>query len=194
MQALGTPGRLCLARLCLGQCRLCLTPRVLLGGIEAGPVDGQGDAVGGAFQQLHIRLGEVAWGGAAHADHPHQSAHLVISYLILNQQRHTGDRVQTLSQPGVHCIGVAGGEVIHKQRLTARRDAAADPLPHRNLDATDPIRQHPTRRPDHQRLAILIQQEDTDVVHAHDVGHAVEQLTQQVVERQVREGRVGQGL
>ena len=74
LQVRGARGRLRLARLRPGQRRLRAPPGVLLGGIEAGAVDRQGDAIAHQLQQLHVGLGEAMRRGAAHAEHPHQPA------------------------------------------------------------------------------------------------------------------------
>ncbi len=187
MQALGALARLRLARLCPGQRRLRPLPGVLLGGVHAGAVDCQGDAVGRALQQRHVRRGEAVRGSAAHAEHPHQPAHQTTSYLVrhwichrvLHQQWHAGERAQVLPQEG-GCPLEGGGRQrvsVHDQGLPARHDAADEPLPHRDLHPADILFPQPARRPQGQRLAALLKQEDGDGVHAHHCCHTTEQLT-----------------
>ncbi len=104
VQLFGPLARLCLAGLCPRQRRLRLPPGVLLGGVEAGAVDCPCHAVTRALQQLHVRLGEAARGGAAAGEHPYQPAQRVTSHgicqcfrpwicrRVLHQQRHADDR------------------------------------------------------------------------------------------------------
>ncbi len=179
VEALGTLARLRLARLRPGQRRLRPLPSVLLGGVEAGAVDRQGDAVGGALQQRYVGLREAVRCGAAHAEHPHQPTHQVVLHRVLHQQRHAGDRAQPLPKEGGCPLEVGGRQraSVHDQGRLARRDAADERFPHRNLHAADLLFPQPARRPHGQRLAVGVQQEDADGVRAHHGGHAAEQLT-----------------
>ncbi len=198
-------GRLRLARLHPGQRRLRAPPGVLLGGIQAGAVDRQGDAIAHQLQQLHVHLGEAARRDTADAEHPHQPARRLARRLpvripahraIFHQQRHAGDRAQPLPQDGVRPLEVGGGQGVYVRDLgrPTRQDTADEALPGRDPHPANVLFPQPARRAQGQRAAVVVQQRDADGVHAQHGRHAAEQLAQQVVECQVGEGRVGEGL
>ena len=82
-------------------------------------------------------------------------------------------------------------------RATGFRSAAmrpANPLPHGDADAPFHLLLDPLRGTGHELVASLVQQEDGRRVGVEDLAHPVEQLVQEIVDREVGEGGVADAL
>ncbi len=85
-------------------------------------------------------------------------------------------------------------QVIHDEGLAVRRDAPGDPLAHRNLDLPGQPLLGPVRLVKSQLLAAPIQQQDGRVIDGENLGDALQEPAQQIVEVLIGQRNIGHGL
>jgi hypothetical protein len=147
--------------------------------------DGERRAVAGALQELLVLVVEGPLLAGAHVQHAHHAA--------LHQQRDAEHRVKPLlAQYRVH--DVRFGQVQDADGASRRRDAAGEAASDRDAHAALDLLLEALGGASDQRRIVVFEQEDRGGVHAEDPDHALEELREQGLQRQIRQRGIGDAL
>ena len=112
------------------------------------------------------------------ADHP-----------ALHQQRHPQQGAQALlAQDRVDDLGLV--EVLDLNRLAGRRDAPGEAAADRDAHSPLDLLLEALGGPRHERVLVVVEQQDGRRIRVEDRDHARQQLVEQLLEREVRERRI----
>ena len=162
--------------------RLGRLARRALGLVEPGVLDRQRHAIARELQQLRVVRRERSRRERPDVEHAR--------HLALDHERHAEQRGDPLlTEDRVHDVRLP--HVGDEHGLAIGRDATGEAVPDRDPDALLGLPLEATRCTRHELPVLLVDQEDRHGVHGEDVAEAGEQRLHQLVERQVREGRLG---
>ena len=165
--------------------RLRVVSRALLGPEEPRPADGGRDPVRHQLEEAGVVRGEAARGQAADVDDADPAA--------VEHQRGTEQGVEPLGpEDRAHHLRLA--DVLDDHRDAAGRDRAGDPAPERDPHVEPHFLFEAVRRAHGQLRPLVVEQEDDDRVGGHGLPDPSEELREEVVQPQVREGRVRHAL
>ena len=159
--------------------------RLLLRPVQARLVDRERDPVGGELEEARVLAVEpvrLQRADVEDADH-----------VALGDEGHRDERADAaLAQHRADELVLS--EVAHDERLPPLRDPAGEPLAEGHLDDVLQLRPEAHARAALQRGAGLVEQQNRRSVRVEQLDEANEELVQQVLERQVRQRRLGHAL
>ncbi len=167
----------------IGRLRLHPCPPLLL--VERGVLDRDRHPIGRQLQQITLIIGEQPSLQAAHMQHP--------QHPILRQQRNPQQRADPLlAQDRIQDVGMI--DIVDPDRPPLSRDPPREPLADRDLHPPLDLLLDPLRRTRTQRHARLVKQQDRRRIGAQDLRDPLQQLTQQLLLRQIRQRRIRDAL
>ena len=153
--------------------------------VEPRTLDRKRDPVGDELQQLDVVAREPAVDERPDVDHAQRVA--------ADKQRHAEHRLDPLlAQDRVEHVGVI--DVGEDHRPPLGRDPAGEAAADRDANALLDLLLDPDRGPRNQLVGALVDEEHRARVRVEDVADAREQHREQVVELEVRERRIRDGL
>jgi hypothetical protein len=156
----------------------------LLPRVQTGSVDSQRHPVSDLLQQLHIARIEVP--GLRGPDHDYSQQ------LVSNLQWHAGNCVELFTEQ--RNGNREGADIIHHQRLSSGGDAPGDALPHWHAHRSRQRHIELGACLHGQSLPCRVEEKYGGVVYAQHLRDPLEQGRKQVVEREVGERGIGEGL
>ena len=164
--------------------RLCLGARPALGVVHHRALDGEGDAIARELEELHLVAAERPRVHTADVEDAHEPG--------LHRERNAGERPDGLvAHVAAHHVLVV--DVVEDDGPALRRDPSREALADRDPDGSLRVVLEAERGAHHERAVGLGQQDDHGVggERALDAG---QQLAEQLLEGEAREGGVGDRL
>src|SRR4051794_15781377 len=153
--------------------------------VEMRVLDRERGAVGGELEEVAVALGELARRERADVEHAEHAA--------LDEQGDAEQRPDPLlAQDRVEDVGVV--DVGDEDRAALGGDASREAAPDGDADALLDLLLDPLGRPRADHAPVVLEHEDRGRVGVEDLAHPLEELVEQLVDRQVRERRVGHAL
>ena len=153
--------------------------------VEPGALDRKGDTGGDELEQLDVIGGELPVDERADVEDADR--------LVPDEERDAAQRADALlAQDRVEDVGM--GEVIEDDRPLQGGDAAGEAPAERDADAALDLLLDPDRRTRYKLVRLLVQQQDRARVSPQDRADARQEHAEQLIERQVGERGVGDGL
>ena len=155
------------------------------GGKQAGPLDGRCGSGGRQLQHDGVRRPELAGDEAADVEHSdHRALH------------HERDAEQgpyaALAQDGVHDVGLA--QVHDGDRRAFGRDSAGEPPAERDAHTLPDLLLEPLGRAGYELGGLLVDEQDRGGVDVEHLADAHEQLVEQRLEAEIRQGGIAQAI